>query len=42
MSAFSLWIDGSGGFDSVINGVGGPATNTSDSNHAPVDAVSHP
>ncbi len=39
---FGLWIGGTGGLDSVINGVGGPATNTSDANHAPVDVVSYP
>ncbi|HMD92598.1 MAG TPA: adenylyl cyclase [Trebonia sp.] len=39
---FDLWIAGSGGLDSVINGVGGTATNTSDANNAPVDVVSYP
>jgi hypothetical protein len=39
---FDLWIGGSGGLDSVINGTGGPATDTTDANHAPVDVVSYP
>jgi hypothetical protein len=39
---FGLWIRGSGGLDSVINGTGGPATDTTDANHAPVDVVSYP
>ena len=38
---FGLWIGGSGGLNSVINGTGGPATNTSDANHAPVDVASY-
>jgi hypothetical protein len=39
---FGLWIQGSGGLDSIINGTGGPATGTTDANNAPVDVVSHP
>jgi hypothetical protein len=39
---FGLWIGGSGGLDSVINGTGGPVTGTTDANHAPVDVVSYP
>jgi hypothetical protein len=39
---FGLWIGGSGGLDSVINGTGGPATDTTDASHAPVDVVSYP
>jgi hypothetical protein len=39
---FDLWIGGSGGLDSVVNGTGGPATDTTDANHAPVDVVSYP
>jgi hypothetical protein len=39
---FGLWIKGSGGLDSIINGTGGPATNTTDANNAPVDVVSYP
>jgi hypothetical protein len=39
---FGLWIGGSGGLDSIINGTGGPATDTTDANNAPVDVVSYP
>jgi len=39
---FGLWIGGSGGLDSVINGVGGPVTNTSDPANLPVDVMSYP
>jgi hypothetical protein len=39
---FGLWIGGTGGLDSIINGTGGPATNTTDANNAPVDVVSYP
>jgi hypothetical protein len=39
---FGLWIGGSGGLDSVINGVGGPVTNSSDPKNLPVDVVSYP
>jgi hypothetical protein len=39
---FGLWIGGSGGLDSIINGSGGSATNTTDANNAPVDVVSYP
>jgi hypothetical protein len=39
---FGLWIGGSGGLDSIINGTGGPATDTTDANHAPVNVVSYP
>jgi hypothetical protein len=38
---FGLWIGGSGGLNSIINGTGGPATNTSDANNAPVDVASY-
>jgi hypothetical protein len=38
----ALWIGGSGGDDSVINGVGGLVTNTTDASHAPVDVLSYP
>jgi hypothetical protein len=41
-NVFDLWIGGSGGLNSVINGVGGPATDTTDANHAPVDVASYP
>jgi hypothetical protein len=39
---FGLWIGGSGGLDSIINGTGGPATDTTDASHAPVDVLSYP
>jgi hypothetical protein len=39
---FGLWIGGSGGLDSIINGTGGPAADGADASHAPVDVVSYP
>jgi hypothetical protein len=39
---FGLWIGGSGGLDSIINGTGGSATNTTDPTNAPVDVASYP
>jgi len=39
---FGLWIGGTGGLDSIINGTGGPATDMTDASHAPVDVVSYP
>jgi hypothetical protein len=39
---FGLWIGGFGGLDSIINGTGGTATDTTDASHAPVDVVSYP
>jgi len=41
-NVFGLWIGGTGGLDSVINGVGGLITNTTDPSHFPVDVVSYP
>jgi len=41
-NVFGLWIGGSGGLQSVINGVGGPVNSTTDGNHAPVDVASYP
>ena len=38
---FGLWIGGSGGLDSVVNGTGGPATDVSDPTNAPVDVASY-
>ena len=38
---FGLWIGGSAGLDSVVNGTGGAATNATDANHAPVDVASY-
>jgi hypothetical protein len=39
---FGVWIAGSGGLDSVVNGVGGPATSTNPGTVKPVDVVSYP
>jgi hypothetical protein len=39
---FAVWIAGSGGYDSVINGVGGPATSTNPGKVVPVDVASYP
>jgi hypothetical protein len=39
---FGVWIGGTGGLDSIINGTGGMATDTTDANHAPVDVLSYP
>jgi hypothetical protein len=39
---FGVWIAGSGGDDSVINGTGGPVTSTSPGNQDPVDVTSYP
>ena len=38
---FGLWIGGSGGLDSIVNGTGGPATSTSDPMVAPIDVASY-
>ena len=40
---FAVWITGSGGDDSIINGVGGPVTSTSNPGIGrPVDLTSYP
>jgi hypothetical protein len=39
---FGVWIAGSGGDDSVINGVGGPVTSTNPGTVKPVDVTSYP
>jgi len=39
---FGLWIGGTGGLDSIINGSGGSAADTTDANHALVDVLSYP
>jgi hypothetical protein len=39
---FGVWISGSDGLDSVINGVGGPATSTNPGTVEPVDVLSYP
>jgi hypothetical protein len=41
-NVFGVWIAGSGGLSSVINGVGGPVTNTSPGNQNPQDVLSYP
>jgi hypothetical protein len=41
-NVFAVWIAGSGGDDSIINGVGGPATSTNPGKVQPVDVVSYP
>jgi hypothetical protein len=38
----AVWIGGSGGDDSIINGVGGPVTSTTPGRSTPVDVVSYP
>jgi hypothetical protein len=37
-----VWIAGSGGLDSIINGTGGPVTSTNPGTVKPVDLVSYP
>ena len=39
---FGVWIAGSGGDNSIINGVGGPVTSTNPGTVTPVDVVSYP
>ena len=41
-NVFGVWIVGSGGIDSVVNGVGGPVTSTSPGTVEPVDVTSYP
>jgi hypothetical protein len=41
-NVFGVWIKGSGGDNSVINGVGGPVTSTSPGNQNPQDVTSYP
>ncbi|MBO0832565.1 MAG: adenylyl cyclase, partial [Actinobacteria bacterium] len=41
-NVFAVWIGGSGGDNSVINGVGGPATSTDPGTVEPVDVTSYP
>jgi hypothetical protein len=38
---FGVWIAGSGGLDSVVNGVGGPVTSTRPGKVVPVDVASY-
>ena len=39
---FGVWIAGSGGLTSIINGTGGPVTSTSPGTVGPVDVASYP
>jgi hypothetical protein len=41
-NVFGVWIAGSGGIDSVVNGVGGPVTSTNPGTVKPVDVTSYP
>jgi hypothetical protein len=41
-NVFGVWIAGSGGLNSVVNGVGGPVTSTSPASVEPVDVTSYP
>jgi len=41
-NVFTVWITGSGGFNSVINGTGGPNNSTNPGTVTPVDVVSYP
>jgi hypothetical protein len=41
-NVFGVWIAGSGGLDSVVNGVGGPVTSTNPGTVVPVDVTSYP
>ncbi|HEY0934713.1 MAG TPA: hypothetical protein VGD91_13345 [Trebonia sp.] len=38
---FGVWIGGSGGLDSIVNGTGGPVTSTSPGTTTPVDVASY-
>jgi hypothetical protein len=38
---FGVWISGSGGIDSIVNGTGGPVTSTSPGTVEPVDVASY-
>jgi hypothetical protein len=41
-NVFGVWISGSGGLNSVVNGVGGPVTSTNPGTVVPVDVTSYP
>jgi hypothetical protein len=41
-NVFGVWIAGSGGLDSIINGTGGPVTSTDPGTVEPVDVASYP
>jgi hypothetical protein len=38
---FGVWISGSGGLDSIVNGTGGPDTSTNPGTVGPVDVASY-
>jgi hypothetical protein len=40
-NTFGVWISGSGGIDSIVNGVGGPVTSTNPGTVEPVDVPSY-
>jgi hypothetical protein len=40
-NVFGVWIGGSGGLDSIVNGAGGPASSTSPGTVVPVDVASY-
>jgi hypothetical protein len=40
-NSFGVWIGGSGGLDSIVNGAGGPVTSTSPGTTGPVDLASY-
>jgi hypothetical protein len=41
-NSFGVWIAGSGGLDSIVNGVGGPVTSTNPGTVEPVDLPNYP
>jgi hypothetical protein len=41
-NSFGVWIAGSGGLDSIVNGVGGPVTSANPGTVEPVDLPSYP
>jgi len=41
-NVFGVWIAGSGGLDSIVNGTGGPVTSTNPGTVEPVDLPSYP
>ena len=41
-NSFGVWISGSGGLDSIVNGTGGPVTSTNPGTVEPVDLPSYP
>jgi hypothetical protein len=41
-NSFGVWISGSGGLDSIVNGVGGPVTSANPGTVKPVDLPSYP